>query len=328
MAWLVLATLLWGGNYIAGRVLAFQISPLVLNAVRWILSSLILIGILKVTRRRFPWHEWKALLWMGLLGMFVFSALTYLSLGHVGAAEAGLISGTMPVIIMILSVLLLKQRVTWLQWGGALVSVVGVAVLVGGGATGHLMVSRGVGELLAAAVAWSLYTVYGKKFSRRIDAITLTTGAAAVGAMMSSLTALALWHTESVHLAAVGIVSLFYVSTAASVIAYLLWTAGVARVGAAAAGPFMNLLPIWTVVLGLLLLHESLSLGDLIGGVFIIIGAFLAGRPSTMSPATRDSDKAVAVNPMRGSDGALSEGMGAIRESAATTQYESRRRPA
>lgn len=276
MVWLVLATLMWGGNYIAGRVLAFQMAPLVLNAFRWVISSVILLIILKVSGRRFPWHEWRALAWMGFLGMFVFSALTYLSLGHVAAARAGLISGAMPALIMIFSVLLLKQRVSWLQWLGALVSILGVAFLVG--VAGHVTLTTGEGALLIAALAWSLYTVYGKKFGARFDALTMTTGAAVVGAILSLLAAVMLWPTEFVHLSAIGVVALLYVSTAASVVAYLLWTIGVGQVGAARAAPFMNLLPIWTVVLGVLLLHESLAVRDLVGGAFIILGAWMAGR--------------------------------------------------
>jgi drug/metabolite transporter (DMT)-like permease len=67
-----------------------------------------------------------------------------------------------------------------------------------------------------------------------------------------------------------------YVSTFASVGAYLAWNAGVKIVGAGRAAPYINLLPVWTVVFGVLLLHEQVSWMSLVGGAVTIIGAVLA----------------------------------------------------
>lgn len=281
LLWLVVATLLWGGNYIAGRVLAFQISPMALNAARWTISSAILAGVMRFSGRHLPWREWKVMIVMGFLGMFAFSFLTYVSLGHVAASQAGLISGTMPVIIMILSVLILKERVSLVAWIGVGCSIAGVFLVVSRQSFGFgvMQLSMGDGELLLAAIAWGLYTVLGKKYGSRVDALTMTSGAAIVGAGLSIVMTIIFWRHESIHLSSMGIVALFYVSTLASVVAYLLWTQGVKAVGPARAGPLMNLLPIWTVLLGLLLLHERLSIHDFLGGALIIGGAVLAGRP-------------------------------------------------
>ncbi len=288
LLWLIVATLLWGGNYIAGRVLAFQISPMTLNAARWAISSVILAVVMRLSGRRLPWREWKVVAVMGFLGMFAFSFLTYVSLGHVAASQAGLISGTMPVMIMILSVLVLKERVSLVAWVGVGFSIVGVFLVVSRQSFGVMRLSMGDGELLLAAIAWALYTVLGKKFGSRVDALTMTFGAAIVGAGLSTGAAMIYWRNESIHLSSMGFVALLYVSTLASVAAYLLWTQGVKAVGPTRAGPLMNLLPIWTVLLGLMLLHERLSLHDFLGGALIIGGAVLAGRPQRPLAAAFD----------------------------------------
>lgn len=288
--WLILATILWSGNYIAGRILASQISPLTLNAIRWIISAILLRGMLRISRRRLLWTQWKEFLVLGFLGMFLFSSLTYLGLRLLPAAQAGMISGTMPVIILLASVVLLGERPSWTAWSGVGLSVLGVVFLVGGQSVGHLALSLGDVELLGAAVAWSLYTVLGKKFGRHLDPLTLTTGSAIFGAVLSTMAAGLAWQPHSVHLTGLGVAALLYVSTAASVVAYIIWTAGVERVGAGQSGPFLNLLPVWTVVLGLLLLHESVNLLELLGGGITILGAWLAGRVGSAPPPALSGD--------------------------------------
>jgi len=70
--------------------------------------------------------------------------------------------------------------------------------------------------------------------------------------------------------------SLLYVSTFASVGAYLAWNAGVKIVGASQAAPYLNLLPVWTVLFGIIFLKEQISFLAWIGGAITIMGAVLA----------------------------------------------------
>ncbi len=278
--WLMLATLLWSGNYVAGRFLSNQIPPLTLNAVRWVISSIILLVMVRLSGRRVPWSQWHHLLILGFLGMFAFSSLTYIGLKTVSAAQAGIISGTMPVLIMVSSVIILRDRPQRLAWLGVGLSVIGVSFIVGNRGQTHTPLSGGDLELIGAAMAWSLYTVLAKKWGQSMDALTLTAGAALIGALFSVTASIWTWHPHAIHLTSTGILAVTYISTAASVIAYVAWTVGVSRVGAALSGPFMNLLPVWTLLLGMSLLHESISVAELIGGTLTVSGAILAGRPT------------------------------------------------
>ncbi|MDA8193129.1 MAG: DMT family transporter [Thermaerobacter sp.] len=283
--WLVTATLLWSGNYIAGRILAPELPALAVNAIRWIVSSFVLWPLLRLSGRNLSVRTtWPRYLTMGFIGMFVFSGLTYLGLDSLPAAQAGMISGTMPVIILLLSVAILGERPSGRAWLGVVLSVGGILVLMGAGRSFRL--SAGDLEILGSAVAWGLYTVLGKRFSQDLDALTLTTGAAIFGAVPSALAALTTGSPTLWHLTSVGWASLAYVSTLSSVLAYFVWTAGVKMVGAARSAPFMNLLPVWTVIMGVLLLGEHLVLHQLIGGGVTILGAVVAGSKRTPSPSS------------------------------------------
>lgn len=273
---LVLATLLWSGNYIAGRVLAHAISPFALNGIRWVVSAAILLLIARKMRRRVPLlAKWRAFATLGLLGMFLFSALTYLGLQTVPAAQAGMLSAVMPVFILLLSVAIVGERPGFLSWGGVALSAAGVAMLLGGG----IQFSGGAAELLSAALCWGLYTVLGKRFSRDgTDPLTMTTGAAVYGAVPSAIAGI-LTARSGISLQGAGDwASLAYVCTMSSVVAYFVWNHGVHLTGPSRSGPFMNLLPVWTAVLGMLMLGEQITVLQGFGGFLTVFGAVLAGR--------------------------------------------------
>lgn len=277
LPFLIVATLLWSGNYIAGRILAVVLPPLLLNGIRWVISFLLLWGILIFQRRRLPlFRHWKPLLVLGITGMFAFSSLTYLGLKTVPAAQAGMISGSIPVAILVLSVFVLKERPTVLGWVGVVLSVFGVFVLLGLSNDGsNFVFSDGDAALIVAAVSWGLYTVLGKHYGALLDPLTMTAGAAFYGAVPSALAGVLMWPAGGIRMTSVAWVSLVYVSTMASVVAYLVWTLGVESVGASRSAPFMNLLPIWTVVLGVILLHEQVTANEWVGGSITILGAVL-----------------------------------------------------
>jgi len=276
---LIGATLLWSGNYIAGRVLARQMDPLVLNAIRWTISAVLLWGILRAGGKTLRWRShWAVYLLLGLLGMVLFSSLTYLGLARLPAVQAGLISGLNPVMIVLLSLWILKETPDRSTWAGVLLAVLGVVILVEtkrANWSAHLI--TGDVSLVLAAWAWALYTVVGKRVAG--DPLELTTGAAVMSVIPNWLLSGVGASPSAGHLSAVGWGALIYVSTGPSVVAYWLWNLGVRRVGASRSAPTMNLLPLWTVVLGVGLLHEQLALNQIIGGVIVLAGAWLSGRP-------------------------------------------------
>ncbi|SFU32205.1 DMT family transporter [Alicyclobacillus macrosporangiidus] len=309
--YLALATLGWSGNYIAGRYLAGAMPALFLNGVRWAISALILLAIARLTRRRVGLRRHaRELVLLGLVGMFLFSSLTYIGLRTVPASQAGLISGTSPMFILLLGVAALRERPGWTAWIGVLLSMAGVAILMGataspdgaahGGPSGTASAASAAGDwfsqgplvLLLASFTWALYTVLGKRWGGRLTPFEVTAGAAVYGAIPSL--AFGLWSLrgQTLHMTPMAWVALVYVSTVASVAAYFVWTSGVERVGAGRAAPWMNLLPVWSVVLGVLLLHEHLTVRALIGGAVILAGALLTGvrsgkRPSAAAASER-----------------------------------------
>jgi len=278
IAFLVVATILWGGNYICGRYLATALPATLLNTIRWATSTVILVILLLLNKKRLPLlKQWKEFALLGFLGIFAFSTLNYIGLKSISATQAGMISAGIPIAILLFTVLVFRERVKGRAWTGAILSIIGVIILLKGKTSSNAPVSfYGELEILLAGLAWGLYTVMGKRFRSHTDTLTLTAGAAFYGSLFSALSCIGTVHLSSIHMTTTAWLCVLYVSTLASVVAYLAWNEGVSRIGAIRAAPYINLLPVWTVLLGLLILHESISRLSLVGGVVTIIGAVLA----------------------------------------------------
>ena len=292
---LISATLLWSGNYIAGRVLAPAMPALMLNGVRWTLSAIELAVILAISGKRLPViQKWREFTLLGFVGMFIFSGLTYLGLHSIPAAQAGMISGLIPVAILIFGVIIIKDKGSAMAWFGTALSLVGVVILLGPGhSRSKSPLSIGDIEMVIAAAAWGLYTVLGKRYGRNLDPLTLTAGAAVYGAIPSDIAGLVTFSPGSLHMTGQTWLALLYVSTAASVIAYFAWTFGVEKVGTTRSAPWMNLLPVWTTLLVITLLGERVNVTQLVGGAVVLLGAVLAGRRKrTATSGIRDRESA------------------------------------
>lgn len=275
---LVIATLLWAGNYICGRYLGPALPATLLNTVRWAVSTLILWGLLALNKKQLPIIKWwKEFLVLGFLGIFAFSTLNYVGLKSISASQAGMISAGIPITILFFTPFFLKEKVKPKAWIGALISIFGVILLVQG-KQGVSSEGSMIGEaaILLSCVAWGMYTVLGKKYGKQIDPLTMTAGAAFYGTILSAVSCIGTVHPGSIHMTPNAWICIVYVSTFASVAAYFAWNAGVKIVGAGRAAPYINLLPVWTVLLGVLLLQEQISGLTLVGGLITILGAVLA----------------------------------------------------
>lgn len=279
---LIVATLFWSGNYICGRYLSPALPPTLLNTIRWAISALILFGMIRASKQKLPlFSKWKEFALLGFLGIFVFSTLTYEGLTQVSASRAGMISALIPIFILLCTPLVLKEKVSSRAWIGSLISIVGVYLLFQSkepdSGSGSLM---GDILILLSCVAWSFYTVLGKKYSASIDPLTLTAGAAVYGSIFSAISCIGRVDPTTINMTPTAWLCILYVSTFASVVAYVCWNAGIKLMGAAKGAPFINLLPIWTVILGVFLLGEQISMVALAGGALAMLGAVFANGKS------------------------------------------------
>jgi drug/metabolite transporter (DMT)-like permease len=287
LGWLFVAPLFWSGNFIVGRLLRDDVPPITLNFWRWVLALLIL---LPLTYKQLYRHrvllrrEWKLIVACGATGIAAFQIMVYQALTLTTAINATLILATTPLVIVLCSWLAFRARITRAQALGLLGALLGAAVVVTQGRAEALLALRlNPGDLwmLAAVGVWACYALLLTRSPREIPALALLTAtvAAAVLIMLPAY----LWRTlagEHLIISSPNLLGIAYSGTFSSVLAFFAWTRGVAALGPARAGVFINLIPIFAGLLSPLVLGEPIAAYHLIGAALVFGGIVLSNwRP-------------------------------------------------
>jgi drug/metabolite transporter (DMT)-like permease len=280
-----LAPLFWSSNFILGRALNQTIPPIALSFWRWAVALLIVLPF-ALPRLRDQWglvrRHWAVLSLLAVLGVTNFNTFVYLGLQSTTATSAVLMVSTTPVLIVLLSFLLLGQRVSPRQGAGILLSLAGVAVIIARGdlaALAALRLNGGDLWVLGAVVSWALYSVCLRWRPAGLDPLAFLTVTMAIGLL--PLLPLYRWElgrglgfgVDAVSLGAIGYVALF-----PSLLAYVIWNRAVAELGANRTGQLLHLMPAFGAVLAMPLLGERMHGFHLAGIGLIAAGIALATR--------------------------------------------------
>jgi len=285
-----LATLTWASNITLGRWLRDDIGPLTLSASRFLIAGsclAILLQRLPLEERQIKRDRWL-LVGMALSGVFAFTPMLYLGLQYTTTVNATLINGMGPVITGLLAALLIRERMTGRQLGGAVVGLIGVVTLISKGRLRFWDSMKGsIGDLiiLGAVALWALYSVLSRQTMRRRTALSASAFAALLGLPFLLIAAAWEMSTSGFTFRPSLILPLVYIGIAPGVIGFLSWNAGVRRLGASGAMVFYNTLPVYGALLGHFLLSEHLGLGHLLGGVLIVAGGLWAAGGSRLGPS-------------------------------------------
>ncbi|MBV1789073.1 DMT family transporter [Marinobacterium sp. D7] len=290
MAYLLLSLtiLFWAGNLVSARAIHADIEPVTLALLRW---SLVLLLILPWALPRL-WRQRSVLLRhlpillvLSILGVANFNTFLYIGLQDTTASNGALMQSAIPVVILLLSAVLLREPTTGRQWLGVLISILGVAVLITRADPEMLLnLSFNPGDIWigAAVLTWSLYSLALRWRPAELDGFTLFACNVLIGvlallpfALNEQHSATALQWSPSV-LSAVAYMAIF-----PSILAYLFWNRGVAELGAARAGLFIHLMPLFGVLLSVLFLGETLHLYHALGMLLIFTGIYLATLSKT-----------------------------------------------
>lgn len=280
---LAVAALAWGGNAIVGRAVADTVPPVLLALLRWSGACVVVTCLAwKQVRRDWPAmrRAWPAMLALSATGIAAFNTLLYQALHDTTALNTLLLQSAIPLFIMGWDLTLFRQPAGPRQIGAILVSLAGVAVIAGQGSLatlGALRVNPGDALMMLAVVIYALYSSLLRK-RPAVHAMSFLSGSFALGALM--LVPLALWeHAQGavLHPTPGALAGIAYVCLVPSCLAYLCFNRGVELIGAARAGQFMHLVPVFGTVLAVLLLGETLHAWHVAGIALIAAGLALAG---------------------------------------------------
>jgi drug/metabolite transporter (DMT)-like permease len=278
---LILTTLFWSGNFVLSRGMHAAIPPMALSFWRWSVALLILLVLahrhLRAQQRLIWEHRWFILL-QGLLGVTGFNTLLYLAMQQTTAINAVLVNSCIPVLIVVFSWLLYRETMRLRQCCGVLVSLAGVVLIMAKGEVAtllHVSFNRGDLLVLAAAVVWALYSSNLKRYPQGLHPLAYLTAINIVGLLgILPLYLLELSSGKTFALNLASVVTILYVAIFASVLAFIFWNRAIRTIGANKAGPFVHLMPVFSTILAVLFLDETLAWHHA-QGVALIFGGIL-----------------------------------------------------
>jgi drug/metabolite transporter (DMT)-like permease len=278
---LVLANLFWAGNYLFGKYVVAEVGPLWLTFIRWSIAFLFLLPISYFLERprygEIMKQFWLPLSITGILGITGYNLLLYGALEYTSPMNAAIVNALNPATIVILSYFLLKERMTLVNVVGFIISLVGVLFIL---TNGHLQwifqtsYNRGDLMMLLAGVVWALYSIIGKQLA--VPPITATT-CSVFFSIILLLPFLCLQPFPLAEVSKTGIIGISYICLFPSVLSFLFWNIAVKKVGPSYAGVYLNLIAVFTAAITFLL-GENISASQLIGGIIVLFGVYLATK--------------------------------------------------
>ncbi len=280
----VLATIIWSGNFIVARGVIRQIPPISLSFYRWGLATLILSPFVYKSFRQ----EWPVVrqhiaffFWISLFGISLFNTFVYIGGHYTSAINLALIGTTSsPIMSNILARIFLKERIGWLKIAGMAVCITGVLFLLCKGDFGNLFTlhfSQGDGWVLLAAFAFSVYNTMVKKKPATVSPVNFLFCTFLLGTML--LFPFFLWE----HFTAVAVKwtwtlggTILYLGLGASVISFLLWNKAINCLGAGRASLFGNLIPVFSSLEAVIILHEEFQMMHVISSLLVFAGLVIA----------------------------------------------------
>lgn len=280
---LIAATLLWGGNFVAGKELASDVDPITISFWRWTLALLILLpfslGALRQHRRLLV-ANWRLVTATGATGIAGYSLFLYAALSSTTAINALLFISTAPLLITLASRWARRDHGTTWQLIGTLVSSAGAVIVIAHGDISRLVglhLNRGDIWMLAGVLAWVVYSVLLRERPLNLPSLPFFTASAIAGVlMMAPMVGWQLARGERLELTVPTVAGLLYVAVGVSAMGYACWTRAVSSLGSERAGAFLHLVPVFGTLMAAIFLNERLAPYHLVGAALVGGGLWVA----------------------------------------------------
>lgn len=285
---LVCVALFWGGTFIAGRIVAKEIPHMIAATLRFVIACALLLilawrmegGLPKLNRQQI--HATFAL---GATGIFLYNICFFAALERMPAGRTALFVALNPIVTALALAALFHEKLGRVKWLGILIAFVGASIVITRGeflaTLRDISHSVGLGELLmfCGVCAWAAYTILGRHALKGLSPIAATTYAALWGLLLLSCGAISqVSQLEPGHFSFKVVAAIVYLGVFGTVIGFVWYYEGVKAIGATRTAVFNNLVPVFGVSFGALVLHEPILISMVVGGLMVVAGVSLTNR--------------------------------------------------
>ncbi len=278
--------LLWGMSFVSSKtILNAGVPPMTMVCARFIITTIVLNAILvkKEPSTRLGKKNVPALLLSGLFGVTIYFFFESRGIQLTSASHASLIIAVIPVLTLLAESVFYRSRISPLGAAGIILSVVGVFfvvrvpgsdILFGGSLGGDLF-------MFGACVSWVAYMMVSRNLHKRFSDLAITAYQSVFGtAFLVPLALLEMrrWVAPTLPV----IFNLLYLAVFSSAVGNFLYMYALSRLGPVAVSPSVNLIPVIGVLGGVILLGESITPVQILGGAVIVAGVLMVSfrRPA------------------------------------------------
>ena len=283
---LVLAALFWSGNFIVGKFATlFEIPPLTLNAFRWISVWLILMPFTyKEIYNNLPTvkKNWLVISFMGIITISTFNSVVYFALNFTQVINAVLVLAAIPAATIVFSSLMKIEKTNFFQLLGLFFSIIGIGAIISNGNIQKLIsLSFNKGDLwmLVCVFTWALYSTLLKKHKFKFSQFSLIQLMVSVGILFLIPQ---FFYEKSIGLEVnfnkPFFLILFYVVVFPAIVAYYCWQKGIEIIGPNRATMFIQLMPLFSATMAIIIFSEKFELYHFAGAAFIVSGIYLSNK--------------------------------------------------
>ena len=277
-AWLTFCVMVWGSNFVFGKMLVQDFSPALLTMLRLLFIVLFLIGLSSYKKhfKRVNKSDLLVVFFLGLIGVFINQWSFFVGLQTADPTTSALILATTPILTSVLAAIFLKEKLTIRMLMGSIVAIIGIYFVVTKGDLSSLHIDKGLLWIVITMITFAIMIIITRLLSNRIDPLTITLYSNVVG-LIVSIPFVFLLDTP-VHLSSDMSDWVFLIGTAVVVhgIANLIWNQNIRHVDASKASILSNLEPFVAMIMGLILLYKPITRAEIVGSLFIVGGVVLS----------------------------------------------------
>lgn len=284
--YLSLAMILVGSTVIASKIIAAGLAPFTATALRFAIAFPLFLLLMRLTKTPWPklgWRDWLILIAQAGAGSVGYTTLLIAGLSLTSATDAGVVIGTLPIVSAAIAILLLGERPDRRMLAAIALAAVGVLTIVFKPGEGAAHSPLGIVLIFGAVICEGLFILINRRVRAEISPLALSTLMAGLGLAVALIPAL-FEAPSAAQIDKGAIVAVLYYALIPTVVGFVLWYAGSARVSGTEASVFTALAPVSAVLFAFLLLGEPVGTHQLLG-----IGCVLAAVLGLTVPQIRAS---------------------------------------
>lgn len=294
---MILCTIIWGANYAAMKFVMHDINAIAMNAVRLMLSAIVMIIYLIVAKRGEPIAK-KDRLRFAMGGVILLAYHFGYLFGIKGTLswKASIMMGTMPIFVTLFSFILKDEIASFIVWVGVIMSFGGLLMLMKGQITWDALVKSEyfLGDLisLGAAMLWAAFTLTMKPLLEKYSPFVVSTYPLIFVSFAFFLFSIPELKNESWGGIGIADIAIIFFSGLFSIaIGSIIWYASVKLAGNIRTSVYSNFTPVWAMLVSIFILMEKFGIFELLGSILVLAGVALSKFKIEMPALKKTNNK-------------------------------------